>query len=1183
MTALRRLRQLCVYSVVLGALGSGLAITPGALGGSPAVDSAAAAPQAVPYFTEPSISPDRSEIAFVSGGDIWTVPMGGGEARLLVSHPATESRPLYSPDGRKLAFTSTRTGNGDIYLLTLDTGELKRLTFDDGFEQLDAWSRDGRWIYYSSTSQDIAGMNDIFRVSVDGGTPMQVSADRYANEYFSAPSPDGQAMAFTARGVVSSQWWRKGHSHLDESEIWLWREGAPPTYTPVTAGGAKDVWPMWSADGRALFFVSDRSGAQNIWTRTIYPARTDQPEPPAQRNAPRREAPSKGGRTNRSASETQRRDLAEEQTAAATPHEPATQGVSANAAVEPSIHPDSPRQVTQFRDGRVLWPNISYDGRTIVFERNFAIWKLDTESGTATQIPISRRGAPVGPAVDHLTLTNQFQELQLSPDGKKVAFVVHGQVFAASAKDGGDAVRVTATAARESQVAWSPDSRRLAYVSDRDGAEHIYLFDFTTGLETRLTNDAGADDTPVFSRDGKLIAFQRGGRELRVIDLEAKQDRLVTTAALERPPVSATRPFAWSPDSKWIAYVPVENKLFKNVWVARLPEGRESPKTGGARPESGPGSGNPISFLANTNSDTVSWSPDGTFILFDTGQRTEPSQLARIDLIPRVPRFREDQFRDLFREETPRSVAPSQRLETRPNPASDPSAAGSPGAGEEQKKAAAHPVEINFDSIRRRLSLVPAGVDVDSQMISPDGKSLLMVANAAGQQNLYIYSLDELSREPAVARQVTSTPGGKSYAQFSPDGKEIYYLEQGRINIAPIETRQPRPLTVTAEMDVDFAREKLEVFHQAWTYLRDNFFDPGFNGVDWQAVRADYEPRIAGARTPDEMRRLLTLMVGELNASHLGVGAPFGSVQQSTGRLGLRFDRHTYESGGRLRVTEVIPLGPAALSGDIRVGDYLLAVGGVQIAAHTNLDEVLNFKIGRRVVLTLSASAQDSNKREVAVRPANAGTEKGLLYRKWVEEKRQYVAHISGGRLGYVHMFDMSSQSLAQLYVDLDTENFGRDGVVIDIRNNNGGFVNAYALDVMARRGYMTMAPRGFAAAPARTVLGQRALALPTILVTNQHSLSDAEDFTEGYRALKLGKVVGEPTAGWIIYTWNVLLIDGSSLRLPRMRISASDGSPMEMRPRPVDVSVVRPIGESYSDRDSQLDAAVRELMKQFN
>jgi tricorn protease len=580
----------------------------------------------------------------------------------------------------------------------------------------------------------------------------------------------------------------------------------------------------------------------------------------------------------------------------------------------------------------------------------------------------------------------------------------------------------------------------------------------------------------------------------------------------------------------------------------------------------------------------------------DTGQRTESFQLARIDLIPRTPRFREDQFRDLFKEETPRTVTPTTRQEPRPQtpespretpgpsptsspspaPSTSPSPAPSPGASPEKK-----PVQVVFEGIRRRLSLLPVGVDVNYQTISPDGKWVAMVASAAGQANIYLYTLDELSRDPAVSKQLTSTPGFKSWAQFSPDSKEIFYVENGRIGVVNLEGRT-RPLAVTAEMDVDFSREKMEVFHQAWTYLRDFFYDPKFHGVDWQSMRGQYEPLIAGARTPDEVRRLLQLMVGELNASHLGAGAPFSQTQVTTGRLGLRFDRHEYETSGRLKVTEVIALSPAAIAGNIKVGDYILAVDGRAIDARTNLDELLSYKTGRRVSLSIASSAAGTDKREALVRPVNGATERALYYRQWVDRNREYVARISNGQLGYVHMFDMGSASLSQLYVDLDAENHARDGVVIDIRNNNGGFVNVYAIDVLARRGYLTMTLRGLGSAPARTVLGQRALDRPTILVTNQHSLSDAEDFTEGYRALRLGQVVGEPTAGWIIYTWNQALIDGTTFRLPRMRVTANDGTDMERNPRPVDVEVTRPIGETLTDKDSQLDVAVRELLKQL-
>jgi len=352
------------------------------------------------------------------------------------------------------------------------------------------------------------------------------------------------------------------------------------------------------------------------------------------------------------------------------------------------------------------------------------------------------------------------------------------------------------------------------------------------------------------------------------------------------------------------------------------------------------------------------------------------------------------------------------------------------------------------------------------------------------------------------------------------------------------------------------------------------------NGVDWRAAGDRYEPYAAAAQTTEELRRIMKLMIGELNASHSGANGPSFSPQTNVGRLGLRFDRGEYERAGKLRVTETLTLSPAALA-HIVPGDYVLSVDGTRMDARTNLDSLLLNKINRRVEVVVSKAADGSSPRTIALRPVNLPTERGLLYRDWVESRRAYVAKISNGRLGYVHMADMGQGSLQQLFVDLDTENRGREGVVVDVRNNNGGFVNPYAIDVLARRGYLQFTPRDFGTGGGRSVVGQRSLERPTALVTNMHSLSDAEDFTEGYRSLKLGPVVGEPTAGWIIFTSDAPLLDGAtSVRMPFERITDAAGKDMEMHPRPVDVTVKRPVGESYTGRDSQLDAAVAELLK---
>jgi Tol biopolymer transport system component/C-terminal processing protease CtpA/Prc len=1043
-------------------------------------------------MAEPAMSPDHREIAFVSGGDIWTVPAAGGEGRLLISNPAYESRPLYSPDGSRLAFMSTRTGNGDIYVMTLATGALQRITYDDVSEQLDSWSRDGQSLYFSSGSRDVNGMNDIYRVSAQGGTPSEVSADRFTQEYWSAPSPaDANTIAFTAKGVTASQWWRHGHSHLDESEIWLVHIGAgAPKYDVVAKDAARDAWPMWSSDGTALYYVSDRSGAENVWNK-----------------------PASGGEA---------------------------------------------RAVTTFKNGRLLWPTMSSDGKTIVFERDFGIWSLDVASGKAEKIQITLRGASAAAAVQHLTMTSGFQSLALAPDGKKIAFTAHGDVFAASAKDGGDAVRLTNTPELEVELRWAPDSRRLVYTSQRDGPTHLYLYDFSTRTESRLTSAASNDLAPVWSPDGKSIAFERGAKELRVLDMATKQDRLLATGELDRPPRFPDHAITWSPDGRWVAFLTGEPGGFQNPHVVAM--------AGDAA--------RAVSFLPNANGGSVAWSPDGTYLLFDTSQRTEDSQIARVDLVPRTPRFREDQFSSLFSQQPTRPGTPTEPAPRQGPPQRDSAVARADSARGADRGGPA----IVFDDIRKRLTMLPIGIDARSILISPDGKMAVLTASAAGQTNLYSYSLDESSTQPVVARQLTSTPGNKTGAQFTADGKEVYYLENGRVNSINVDTRQTRALSVSAEVDVDFNQEKLAVFHQAWSVLSDNFFDAGMNGVDWKAVEAEYEPYAAGAQNIDELRRLMQLMVGELNSSHSGVSGPAGP--QTVGRLGVRFDRTELERNGKLRVTEVLPLSPAALSG-IVVGDYLMSVNGTLIGRRMSLDSMLTYTINKRVTLTVARTADGAGSREFALSPVNRTTEAGLRYRDWVEKSRAYVAKISNGRLGYVHMQDMNAPSLTQLYMDLDTRNRATEGVVIDVRANNGGFVNPYAIDVLARRGYLRFTPRDFGTAGGRTAVGQRSLEEPTVLVTNMHTLSDAEDFTEGYRALQLGPVVGEPTAGWIVFTSQVPLLDGSTVvRMPFERITDQNGNAMELHPRPVDVLVERPIGESYTGRDSQLDAAVAELLK---
>ncbi len=1039
-----------------------------------------------PALRQPTISPDGKRIAFAANGAIWSAPATGGTAHILVSDAASDSRPLFSPDGSHLAFVFEKTGNGDIYLIDLDSGALERLTYADSSEQPSGFSSDGKWLYFTTSRGNIGGMGAVYRVRASGGTPMPVSLELYRNEEAGVPSPDGSRIALVGLGWGSAQWWRHGSAHIDHGAIWLLKNDGSHDYRRITPANARAEWPMWAADGKSVYYLSDRGGTENIW-------------------------------------------------------QTATNGTE--------------HAVTQFDKGRCVWPSIGDDGKTIVFQRNWKIWALDTASGKAQPVDIALGGAVSGPGVEHRTFRGDFSELKVSPDGKKLAFIVHGEVFATAANKKGPAQRITHTPAAEFGLTWAPDSKSIVYVSTRDGVNHLFRYNFADEKETRLTHGGENDSQPRFAPDGKHIAFIRGANTLEILNPASGRMRKLASGEMSlHHPLGGDHTFAWSPDGKWLAYFAWGKRMYRNVYVV---------------PFSG-GKSRPVSFLGNTFSGSLRWSPDGKSLFFSTGQRTEAGEIARVNLTPQTPKFREQKFLDLFTEENPPGMPGKQSKKSSHKQKKE----------HGKKKEKKTKTQIDFDNIAQRLQLLPIGLNVGTVLLSPDGKTLLFSASVAGHENLYTWSLNPLALKAPVAHQITSTRGSKSSIQFSPNGHKVWYLDDGKVYSVSVKGHRAKRLAVSASMNVDFAKEKKVVFHEAWQWLDDNFHDPDMNGVDWKAVRKHYAPLVAGAANPATLHAILNQMVGELDASHSGVRDRHAS--SITGRLGLRFDAATYEKRGEFKIDKIIPLGPAAVTGKLSVGDYVVGIDGTPLHADTNIFSLLAHRIGKETVLSIASGPGASHHHDVNVKPVSSGAITNLTYRMWTEHNRKEVEKLSSGKLGYVHLPDMSMRSLQHLYREINALNGTKEGVVVDIRNNFGGFVNAYALDALTRKHYLNMTFRGMQRVSARPVLGQRALERPTVLITNRVVLSDGEDFTEGYEELGLGKVVGEPTAGWIIYTSNEQMIDGSVVRLPFITVTTKDGKPMEMHPRPVDVHIKEPLGESYHDKDARLAAAVNVLLKQL-
>jgi Tol biopolymer transport system component/C-terminal processing protease CtpA/Prc len=1089
----------------------------------------------------PTIAPAGDVVAFVHAADIWIVPLAGGPAERLTANPSGHNSPRFSPDGTQLAFTSGRTGQGDIYILPLRGGSVRRVTFHDAYNTLEAWSADGQHIFFSSARDRQSWA--IYRVTADGGTPIAWISQPYEQLGNLAVAPSGEALAFN---VSRDQWWRRGPNPFGGAEIWV-LDGAPDDghFRRISDYAGMNRWPLWSADGQGLYFVSDRDGMENIWFQPLVGAA---------------------------------------------------------------------RQITSFREGRLLWPSISADGGTIVFERDYGIWQLDIASGEAAPLAISVRPDTKMTPVRVQTYTRDLSELTLAPDGKKVAFVARGEIFADFAdketdrdQRQGPSFRVTNTSFREADVAWSPDSRKLVYTSDRHGDAEIYLYDFVTRAETRLTssaqNAARPKGSPCFSPDGKWIAYAYGDEEIRLLDATTYADRPFVRANFN---FSAS--YAWSPDSRWIVFMARDERYFSNVYVQRIDED----------------TAHQITFLSNLTAYGPLWAPNGCFVIFTTGQYRAESQIGRVDLAPTPPLFREAEFEKLFHqgsgvrgqgsgEEADKKTEPPKQSENEKQ-AQTPDVLEQATPKEQQldnpaDNSATQPptpnpqpptpeIEIVFDGIERRLRfLTPTQMDADAHCISPDSRDLIFGASVAGKYNLWSMPLDE-PRSDHPPRQLTSGPSGKGAAQFAPDGKSFFFLDGGQIMIRKFPSGEQSQLHISADVIVDFNQEKRQIFDEAWRLLRDHFYDPTFRGLDWSAARAQLHPLVAGAQTYGELLNILNMLVGELRASHLGAHSAWAMPIQD-GYTGLLFDRAEQAATDRLRIATIVPDSPAALArngGGIQVGDLLLAIDGVELGPQTNLDILLQRTVGRRVLLRVGQGSGDGdgglgnesqppspNVREVAVRPISADQYGDLRYRGWVYANEAYVHRISGGRLGYVHIREMSYEAYQQFLSDLDAETHSKEGVVVDTRFNGGGHIATFILDVLARRSVLLSVFRDRPPADAGHYAGNRVLNKPTVLLINEYSYSNTEIFAEGYRRLGLGKVVGRPTGGAVIWTSRTRLLDGTWFSLPRVKVATPEGEDLEGTGRAVDVDVSLPVGEPARGKDSQLDAAVTTLLAQID
>jgi tricorn protease len=829
-------------------------------------------------------------------------------------------------------------------------------------------------------------------------------------------------------------------------------------------------------------------------------------------------------------------------------------------------------RVTTFKTGDVRWPAISADGKMIVFEHDFGIWKLDVASKRATPITLNIEAETQENLAEMQSFSSQADEYDLAPSSRRIAISIHGEIFTAPV-DEGDLKQITDGAARERGVGYSPDGKWLAYVSDQSGREEIYIVPIDgSGPAQKVTDIDTLKTSYNWSPDSKEIVFTSSDDKLRKLTVATKQ-----IAVLDTSRYGGFGTPVWSPDGKWIAYSKSDASRTSDVYLVAASGAEKEPHK--------------VTF-DSYNDSNPKFGPDGRKLFFQRvefggGQATS------------------SQIYSVWLERQDRDPDDAEERETPPDAAGEAGEGGGPARRPAGPPRPPREIKMDWDGMKHRTRQVTRMPFAISQyLIAPDSRTIVFVTSEpAGQANVpVIYSIQDDGRR--LARITTGQPpnqdgdgggggggfgGGIGELNITRDGRTLFFRERDGVFSMPVAPASGagaaagggrRRVNFNVRVRIDRPAEWAEMFDDGWRTMKYRFYDPQMHGMDWDAMRAKYRPLVEYVGDRQELLNIINEMIGELNASHTGAAPPprgaGGGV--ATSHLGVELEADS--AAGRYRVTHVYETGPADKDWvKVKVGDYLLAINNKPVKVGDDYWELLNNRLNRKIDVTFNSKPAEDGAWHTRIEAISSGAYSQLRYERWVSDRRKKVDELSGGRIGYLHIQAMNQPSLRKFEKEI-REYRNKEALVIDQRWNGGGNIEQELLAILVQRQYQVWQPRGTEATgrPFAGFFG------PKIVLQNWRSASNAEMFPAGFRALGLGKVVGTPTMGAVIGTGSYSLIDGSTVRTPGVGVFLADSKRTNMENYGVqpDMLVDNKPEDTLAGRDRQLEAAVDELLKQL-
>ncbi|MFI5164048.1 MAG: S41 family peptidase [Bacteroidia bacterium] len=796
---------------------------------------------------------------------------------------------------------------------------------------------------------------------------------------------------------------------------------------------------------------------------------------------------------------------------------------------------NTPKALTAFETS-IIRPQVSANGEKIVFQKDYQIFTYDVASGKSQKVDIAVFQNNKLAIDQSFSVTDHISYFDVSPNKKMFAFVSRGELFVSDIE--GKLVKRIETAPDERvlEVKWLPDNLTLLYNQTVKGWYN--LFSITADGKTspkQLTSDEQSDRDISLSRDRSKGVYLSGTKEVRVIDL--KTFRSETALNDEIWGIENATP-GFSPNGDYIVFT-----AYRNFEMDILVHDLKTKKT-----------------IDLTNTDVTEtepfWSPDGKYIYF-VADRTKPSyptgkinnKLYRIPLQKFEKEFRSDKLNSLFKKES----------------------------GKKSDSITA-PVIIDTDHLAERWEelKVENGQQFNPYVIKTGTETTMLFNTQMGDEKYYLSKMTLAPFDPPKTEKIDGI-AGKEETLIAEAQKGYYGLSDGNIYEIKLASNKAEKIKIEFSFNRNLNDEFKQMFYETWTTLKENYYDENFHGVDWGKMEKQYVKYLPFIKNRDNLRLMLNDMLGELNSSHMGFRST-GKEEKTSYDMKTAATGIIFENENPYKVQYILKGSPADnINDSIRPGDILTAVNGKAIDPNADRESYFLLPVlPDEMTLTFKRDGKTVN---VNVHPQPYNEQTALMYDEWEERNQEYVDAKSTKRIAYIHMKDMSEASLDKFLREMTSEGSERDALILDLRYNNGGNVHGEVLDFLAQRPYLKWQYRGGKICPQPNFSPS---AKPIILLVNARSLSDAEMTAAGFKALKLGKIVGTETYRWIIFTSAKTLVDGSVCRVPAWGCFTLNGDDLEHTGVAPDIYVKNTFTDNAAGKDPQLEKAVEEIMQQL-